>query len=122
MAPQPFCCALLGDGANVCLLPAIFCSCTIAEHQTHRLEYSTSARTGLGPAGNEQPLVDVVVQNAAESRQVLSTKRQGNLLHDAVANRVGMPPALALYNLDPLIFQRRLTEGFDNDVCHVVLH
>ncbi|HVZ20724.1 MAG TPA: hypothetical protein VG871_06660 [Vicinamibacterales bacterium] len=75
-----------------------------------------AAERRAGPAADQQNLVDVVVQNPAESFEMVSAETDRHCFGDPVADRVRMAEALALDDFDFLRSGREPFTRADDEV------
>src|SRR5688572_20361186 len=73
----------------------------VAEDEPHRFEDCSAARLWRRLAGDEQSLVDVVMQHASADLDVRPAECDGYRLHDAVADGVRMSQPFAFHVLRP---------------------
>ena len=70
-------------------------------------------------AGAQDGLVDVVMEDATASGEILAAKSDAKGLSGGIAQRVGVTPAFALDDLDRPCAHRRLLERGHNDL-HII--
>src|SRR3990170_3697434 len=90
----------------------------VAEDQAHGIGDPAAAQPDLGIARYEKCLVDVVVEDPAEAILVFLAEGDGHALHDGVTDRIRMPHALALDDLDLMLGNGRSVQYLNGDVAH----
>ena len=90
----------------------------IPDHELHRLAHPAPAEAFVALPGDQQGLVDVVVRDRAEALEVQAVEREGDGLHQGVAEHVGVSEALALDQLHAPSAHRLAPEQPDRDGVH----
>jgi len=77
------------------LLPGTLNGGPVTDDQFHRLQDLSAAVVLGNPAGDQEPFVDVVVEDGAALPEVLAAERYGYNFHNGVADEVGVTRSLA---------------------------
>src|SRR5439155_1468824 len=75
-------------------------------------------QTDLRVSGNQEPFVDVVVEDGAKLPLVLPAQFDADPLHDGIADGVGVPLPLTLHDLDFVLGHRLAREDLDRNRPH----
>ena len=87
----------------------------VANHELHRPRHRAPSEAFGALAGDQQRLVDVVVGHGAQLGQVHPVQRDGDRLHQRVADGVRMTDPLALDHLDSAARHRLDPQGLDDN-------
>ena len=113
---QPLCSGSFSNFGYRDADPTIIKSSPVAKNDFHRLQHRAPSRFHRASSGNQQALVDVMMQDAPGHGKVLPAEADTDRLHDRVADGIGMPGSLALDQFDSLHADRSTSGLFDNNV------